>query len=146
MTKKIDAVAVESHVKTLLDELKLKADVTEKGDLKILMELKKDRAQTVVINSKAGMIGSTAMVEINSPAVKLNGLPSRKFALHLLKNNEKQKLGSWQLLPLEKEGSIVFYSITIPSSIDAETFHSVLKIVASTADAMEEKTKGGDMF
>ena len=62
MTKKIDAVAVESHVKTLLDELKLKAETTEKGDLKILMELKKDRTQTVVINSKAGMIGSTAMV------------------------------------------------------------------------------------
>ena len=34
MTKKIDAVAVESHVKTLLDELKLKAEATEIWNLK----------------------------------------------------------------------------------------------------------------
>lgn len=34
MTKKIDAVAVESHVKTLLDELKLKAETTKKRRLK----------------------------------------------------------------------------------------------------------------
>jgi hypothetical protein len=133
------ALAEDASVKARLDAKGVKFEVDEDGDYKVTYNYEKEkRTQLVFVSGKTEEVGGLKIRQIFSPAGRLSndGITDAK-AMELLKESNRNKLGSWEL-----GGDILYFVIKVPDNLDATQLESVMNIAAGTADDMEITLSG----
>lgn len=130
------AQAEDASVKARLDATSTKFELDEDGDYRVTYSYEKEkRTQLVFVSGSTEDIEGMRIRQVFSPAARIakDGITDAK-AMDLLKDSNRNKLGSWEVA-----GDILYFVIKVPDSIDAVQLESVMNIAASTADDMETK-------
>ena len=151
----------DPRVKTALDELGYKFELTDDNDYKLMpIETEQSgttadgkpifRNQLVYVNSKVEKYGTLEIREVLSPAFLSNGPLSAAVANRLLRENDSVKLGSWRLVVLNNGASagkyLAMYAAQIAADSDAESLRLTIKSVILIADRMERELTGTDDY
>ena len=125
-------------VKKQLDSLKLKYEIDDDGDYKIVMDVGEGRTQLAYIRSNTETYGSNQVREIWSPGYKAAGdvLPE-KVANRLLEYSNEVKLGGWV-----KQKSYAVFVVKIPTSASASELQDALEAAVNSADEIEQEFTG----
>jgi hypothetical protein len=130
----LPAAAQDASVKSRLEARGIQHEVDEDGDFRVTYNFKEEgRTQLVFVSGQTQAVAGFTLREVFSPAGRLDkdGIDGKK-ALELLADSRTNKLGSW-----ETDGSVLYFVIKLPDSIDAAALESAMDIAASTADDME---------
>lgn len=138
-----DAQKHDTRIESLLDNAGLKYEIDSDGDFKLLFGLDDDRTHIVWINSNTERYGHLEIREIW--AVGLHSSEQLHADLHrsLLERNNQYKLGSWKLQRISRGEGAIFY-VQVAANLDRESLMSSIKIVAESADELEEELTGKD--
>lgn len=134
----------DKRVQILLDELKLKYEIDEDNDFKMVFEVgDAGRSQIVWIRSNTENFRTLEIREIMSPGfvAEADEIP-HYVAIKLLEDNRSKKMGGWQ-----KDGKYAVFVSHIGADIDADTLHNALIFTVEAADEMEKSlTDTKDQF
>lgn len=140
----INAVG-DARVRTALEELNLKYQVSQQGNFTVGMRLPNGRKQFAWIISDTEADGNLETREIVSPVYLSNRPLSPEIADELRKDNSTKKLGTWQSLTQNKRTLAVF-AAKIPAEQDTQSLKDSLATVMQSADEKEQQLTGKDEF
>lgn len=136
----------DAALQAKLDELKLKYQMGENGDFKLIFEVEEGgRSQLVFLQSEMEEYGGLKIREIWSPVMKIQGDLDQKLANQLLLENQQRKLGAWQLLDLKGE-NLLSYAVKVPDPKTTDELFALIYCVMLSADEMEKKLTGKDEY
>jgi len=133
------------RVKSKLDNLGIKYQITDKGNFKVIFDMGKDRTQMVIINSNTYEYGGMEIREIFSTAAIVESKYdfNQSILFSLLELNETYKLGAWQI-----DGGtspyILQFALRISANSTQTVLDDVIRLAAKVADEMEQKLTSED--
>lgn len=138
----------DKRVAAALDKAKLKYEVTDRGDFKLLYDLEDDRTQVVMIESGTENYDDLEIREVYAVAAKSDGAFDAETANALLIDNGNRKVGAWQVVVNDDDDEhTAIFSAQIDAGADADALSQVINAVVTTADEKEkELTDGEDEF
>lgn len=119
-----------------LNKLNFKYDLKEDGTFQFTMPVGK-RTQMILIHSNTSIYDNLELREIYSVIYQSNQRPDEVQMSKLLIDNGQKKLGAWELI-FEENIYFVVFTAKIPGDLDDDDLKSVIDIVATSADAMEQ--------
>lgn len=130
----------DMRVERLLDQLGYRYEMTSGGNFKCIFNVARDRSQLVTIQSQTNTYRNVESRELWSLAYLGTKRPPYKVCLRLLEDNERKKMGAWEMTFSEESGKYyIAFSLKIPADTDAETLNAALQLVVEAADEMEEE-------
>ena len=134
-----DKKKVDKRVEKALDRLGFKYTLTSESSFKLIFDVGEGRSQTVFVDSTTSEYRELEVREVWSPAYKSSSknIPE-KIANKLLEDTSRKKIGAWS-----KEGSYAVFVSKISADADDESLKSMIKLVLSAADTMEEELTSG---
>lgn len=137
----------DNRVKTKLDALGLKYEITSKGNFKIIFELKSGRTQVVIINSNTYQYGNIEVREIYSPAIEFSSTTamSQSNLFILLKQNANQKIGAWQIDEYTNTYTLNF-SLRASANASQSNLDDLIRLATTNADEMEKQLSDEDKY
>lgn len=142
-----DNTLTEARIKSKVEEMGLKFDVTETGNFKFVFGLEGDRSQLVFVRKKPSNYLGSDFIQIYSPTMKYaskSQIP-REAMLELLAKNGTYKLG-WFELASDETTNAFYMSYKLPISCTAVNLYTILKEVAAEADKTERQYTSLDDF
>ena len=151
----------DSRVRSALDEIGYKYELTDDNDYKLVpIQTEQSasqsngqpiqRSQLVYINSNTEKYGSLEIREVLAPAFLAEPPISNEVANKLLRENNSTKLGAWRLVPIDSGPNrgkyLAMYAAQINADSDAETLRLTIKSVILIADRMEKDITGKDDY
>lgn len=138
----------DPRVRTLLNQLGSKYELTPNGDFKLLpVQTENGRRQIIYVNSNTQEYGTLEIREVMSPAYLANGPLSATVANRLLRENNEVKFGAWRIEPLNNgQKYLALFAVQISANADAETLRLAIKSVLLVADRMEKELTGADDY
>ena len=127
----------DSRITENLKELNFKFNVKEDGTFEAKIPIS-NRTQIVFIHSNTSTYDKLEMREIYSVISQSNQYPNEATLLKLLQDNGQKKLGAWELIK-EQNNYFIVFTAKISATLDAADLKSVIDIVATAADAMEQQ-------
>lgn len=132
------ALAADASVETRLDARGIKYEVDADGDYKVTYSYKSEgRTQLVFVSGRTESVGGFKVREVFAPAAK-SGINGAK-AIELMGESRTNKIGSWEL-----QGTVLYFVIKVPDSINASELESAMDIAAQTADNKEIELSGDE--
>ena len=131
----------DSRVRTALDAADLKYKIDKDGDFKLQFTLDDDRTHLVFVNSNTETYGNMEVREIWAAGAVSKGGFSRQKLETLLKKNGQYKVGAWHLT---QDGERAIFTVVVSARASSDTLNSMVRLVAKTADALEEEWLGND--
>jgi hypothetical protein len=137
----------DPRVKSALDRVGLKYELTKDGDYKVLLRFDDNRTQVVIINSNTEKINDTNIEirEVYSLSYRANGYLDATVANKMLKDSQDRKIGAWESIAVENSTLAVF-NAKIPTSINAEDLNRIVRLVGIRSDVMEKELTNEDKF
>lgn len=143
--QKIDPNAADIRVKRILDARGLKYEIDEDNDFRVGNALPGERTHLVFINSNTSNYEDLEVREVWGIASISEDAPEQEVAYDLLNENGLLKIGKWSVV--ESNGkAIVEFSVVIDADTDDTALITALLAVSRTADKMEKKLTGKDVF
>lgn len=138
--------AGDPRVQKILDEAKLKYEVTSDGDFKLIFKVDDDRSQVVFINSATESYGDFEIREIWSISMVAGAEGFEPGLLRkMLTDNQRKKLGAWNLITTNEKEYAAF-TAKISADLAAKEMLDVVQAVLETADEREKLELGSDDF
>jgi hypothetical protein len=153
--------AADPRVKTQLDQIGYKYQITAEGDYKLVPiqteaegtnadGTPKLRSQLVYVNSNTEKYGSLEIREVLAPAMLVAPPLSVSTANRLLLDNNKVKFGAWRLVSISTGANsgkvLVMFAAQIDANADAESLRLTIKSVILIADRMEKELTHADDY
>ena len=130
------ASAADPTLEALLKAADLPYEIDEDGDYAIVIEWSQEkRSQLVYVSGTVQDLDDTRLYSVFSPAKVLEDGEDEldpALARRLLAENARYKFGSWELA-----GKNLYFSGKIPAGTAAGQFHTLLSVIAGTADDLE---------
>jgi hypothetical protein len=135
----------DSRVKTKLEALDLKYEITDEGNFKVVFAMEKKRSQLVIIKSKTYNYEGIEIREIFSVAAVANKKNefTQSVLFSLLELNETYKLGAWQIDGGESP-FVLEFSLKISANSTQSVLSEAIMLAAKVAEEMEQKLTGDD--
>ncbi len=127
---------VDVRVTENLNRLNFQYDIKEDGTFEFLVPLG-DRTQMIFIHSNTSTYEPLEIRDIYSVIYQSPQAPGQLVLSQLLIDNGQKKLGAWELIFNNNTYYIVFTAKVSANMNDGE-LKSVIDIVATSADAMEQ--------
>ena len=134
-----DNTLTEARIKSKVEEMGLKFEITETGNFKFVFGLEGERSQLVYVRKKPSTYLGSDYIHIFSPTMKYaskSQIP-REAMLELLAKNGTYKLGWFELVSDETTNAF-YMSYKLPISCTAVNLYTILKEVAVEADKTEK--------
>ncbi|MEZ0540928.1 hypothetical protein [Fibrella arboris] len=126
----------DERVRKVLDAIPLKYEITAKGNFKVLLRLKSNRTQLILISSTTSTFGSLDVRKVYSYGATSTDGFSASVQKKLLEYNDTIKFGGWYTT--EEEGkSYAIFKVLIGADADGITLNNVVELVALAADEIE---------
>lgn len=137
---------VDDRMKTALDSLQYKYEITADGDFKLICKIDETRTQVVFVNSSTEIFQGMEIREIFSPAAVSapDGLTA-PFLRKLLEDNFGKKLGAWQMIS-GSQSSLITFTVKTAASTPADNVNKIIWMVAHTADELEKEISPADDY
>ncbi|RMG68444.1 MAG: hypothetical protein D6722_11750 [Bacteroidetes bacterium] len=120
--------------------------MTSGGNYKCIFNLG-ERTQLVTIQSETNTYRDVETREIWSLAYLGKKRPPYKVCLRLLEDNERKKMGAWEMTFNESSDQYyIAFSLKIPADADPETMNAALQLVTEASDEMEVELEGDLKF
>jgi hypothetical protein len=134
----------DNRVKTKLDALGIKYEITSKGNFKIIFKMENERTQLVIINSVTYQYGNIEVREIYSRAAYVASKTAfnQSNLFYILQENAEKKIGAWQI-----DGTDDFslnFSLRASANATQSNLEDMINLAAKVADAMEQKLTDED--
>ena len=147
----IGAKTGDNRVRKLLDQLELKYEIDNEGDLSVVFGVGEDRSQVVHIDSHTRYVDRLEIRGVWSMGLRSEAPLHADIANALLVYNASVDLGAWQLVRdsdsgVDGEGCFAAFMVFVAADITAQSLLSVMHAVGSAADEIEEKIAGEDRF
>ena len=134
----------DSRVQELLERTGWNYAVDNDGDFKLGFRFNTDgRSQIVFVNSSTANLAGLEVREVWAPAIPVKGDLNEQLANDLLRENNRTKVGAWRLIKT-RQGYMVVFAAQIAADADKETFMTIVRAVAVTADEKEKKVTEED--
>lgn len=129
----------DDPVRTKLDARGVAYEVDADGDYKIVYSWQDEgRSQLVFVSGLAQEIDGLRIREVFAPAARVDGEGlDAALANALLRDSRDKKLGAWEL-----DGSVLYFVIKLPETIDAANLETALSAAAEVADNREIELSG----
>ena len=131
----------DPRVLEALEQASLKYTIDSDGDCKLSFALDDDRTHLVFINSNTEFYDKMEVREIWACGADSKDGFSRQQLEKLLKMNQQYKLGSWSLTP---DGRRAIFTIVVSARANSDTIDSMVRLVSTIADGLEEEWLGTD--
>jgi hypothetical protein len=140
-------VSYDNRIKSKLIALGLKYEISDLGNFKVVFEMGDDRTQLVLINSSTNEYGGMEIREITSVAAiaKDKSYFSQKTLYKLLDDNDKWKLGAWQISG-DTDNYMLQFSVKISANSTQSVLEEILKLAATIADTKEKELTENDRY
>lgn len=135
---------LDPRVETALQAAKLAYGV-DAGDFRLKFDLDASRSQVVWVASGTWKVEDYEIRDVWSVAARGKGKVPAELASHLLTENARMILGSWQVNQGTDEYLVVF-SASVPATADAGTLREVIEVVALSTDRIERELGPQDEF
>ena len=136
-----------SSIDAMLEYLGFGFEVQENGDYKVLMEFSdENRTHSAFFTRFVSEFYSTEVFDIWAPIYKASGSLPDSVANHLLEQNAKVNLGSYQTIRTADNSSLVVYSYQLSNGLDVVTLQKAIFHVLVTADDTEKSLTKADNF
>jgi hypothetical protein len=130
--------AEPDRVPALLDQQKIKYEVDDDKDYKIVYDFTDaKRTQIVYISGATEDYEGLKIRSIFAPAARLDKDRIDGQLKALLEHNGKSKIGAWEI-----SGDVLYFSARLVEPITAEQLGHLLNLVASVADDKEIEISG----
>ena len=136
----------DRRARKALDELGLKYNVDSSGKFKFIFELDGGRSQMGFITSETQEFAGIEMRELFSVGLKSSGEFPAAIANMLLKENEKVKIGAWEIIENSNGDNFALFNAKIAAEVPAKVLAPVILGVLKVADKMEERLTNEDNF
>ncbi len=133
----------DKSIKSKLDALEIKYEITENGNFRIIHKLKNGRTQLVIIDSETEMFNDKKLRHIYSFALgfKKDTDLTLSNLFVILQQNADKKIGAWQIGGKDDNYSLIF-SLSIGNENAIDNLEDLIHSVAFTTDTLEEKLTG----
>ena len=135
---------LDPRVETALQAAKLTYGI-DAGDFRLKFDLDAARSQVVWVASGTWKVEDYEIRDVWSVAARGPGKVPAELASHLLTENARMILGSWQVNQGTDEYLVVF-SASVPATVDADTLREVIEVVALSTDRIEKELGATDEF
>lgn len=135
---------LDPRVEAALRAAKLAYGV-DAGDFRLRFDLDDSRSQVVWVASGTWKVEDYEIRDVWSVAARGKGKLPAELASHLLTENARMILGSWQVNQGADEYLVVF-SASVPATVDAGTLREVIEVVALSTDRIEKELGPKDEF
>ncbi|MBD0325375.1 MAG: hypothetical protein ICV68_03035 [Pyrinomonadaceae bacterium] len=138
----------DPRVRTQLDQLGYKYELTTDGDFKLIpIKTEDGRSQLVYVYSNTQQYSTLEIREVMSPAYLSTGPLSAAVANRLLRENSEVKFGAWRVEPHSNgQKYLALFAVQISATSDTETLRLAIKSVLLVADRMEKELTGTDDY
>jgi hypothetical protein len=140
----VTPVTLDPRVQAALQAAKLTYSV-DAGDFRLRFDLDASRSQVVWVASGTWKVEDYEIRDVWSVAARGQGRVPAELASHLLTENARMILGSWQVNQGSDEYLVVF-SASVPATVDADTLREVIEVVALSTDRIEKELGPQDEF
>jgi hypothetical protein len=137
----------DPRVRSAIEKVGLKYEITKDGDFKVLLRFDDNRTQIVLINSNTERINDTSIEirEIYTLSYRSNGYLDATVANKMLKDSQNRKIGAWESIAVENTTLAVF-NAKVPTTINAEDLNKIIRLVGIRGDVMEKELTNEDKF
>jgi hypothetical protein len=135
----------DNRVKSALDKLNLKYEITKSGNFKVVFTVKDGRTQVVNISSKTEKVKGIEIRELTSPGYLSTGPLSADIANRLLVDSYQKKLGAWSVLKSDTQSLALFVS-KIDVNTSPEDLSTAMQLTVYAADEIERSLTNEDKF
>jgi len=134
----------DSRVKSKLDDLGIKNEITSDGNFRIIFSMENNRTQLVIINSATYQYGNIEVREIWSCAAIVNNKSAftQQNLFYILQENSKLKIGAWQIDGTSDYG--LNFSLRANANASSGNLDDLIRLAAKSADQMEQKLTDED--
>ncbi len=119
----------------------------DNGQYRTQLETNDGRSQMVFINRRTVSYGSHEVREIYSLAYSSTKAPSAEQLARLMRENAKQKFGSWEYDVDAATGThLIYFSANVAATASDDALNEMVEYVVWVADAMEKELFGADQL
>jgi len=136
----------DPRLRLLLQELELRFRVDEDQNFVLSFEFENGRHQTVVLESETHLIGTFEVRHLYSVGYQCEGELPANVANALLIMNDNVRLGAWKAIRTPTDLLFAAFQAQIAADTTSESLRTALLAVCRTADGVEEKLTGEDLY
>ena len=137
----------DPRIKQALDEAGMPYVILGDSDqFKVQVKLQNNRKQHVFINSETQKLNGLEIRRIHSAAYRSPGVFPQTIANQFLMDSNKKKLGNWQTVLDSKNNHYGVFTMKVDANLPASQLTKLMIETLVTADNMEAKLTGKDVF